>query len=172
MSRCTDCGFDWQMKHEEVVPYTLVPVPRFRALVEPVLVTESGSASLRIRPAENVWSPLEYLAHLRDVAEFFAERIQRVLIEDRPVLHVRFRFAELAELRSYQSEDAATVLGQFERRATDLQELLDGLDESQWDRAGIGSGGDQRTVLMLARRFAHEAHHHLLDVEQQVAPAD
>jgi hypothetical protein len=170
VSRCSDCGFDWQMGRENVSPHAATRLPRFRELILPRLTPATRSEALRARPSEDVWSPLEYLAHLRDVTEFFTERIQRVLAEDNPVLHVQFQFAELAVLRSYQSEDPVVVLGQFEDRARVLQALLSGLDESQWGRAGIGSGGDQRTVLMLARRFAHEVHHHLLDVERQVIP--
>lgn len=166
MSRCRDCGFDWSMGREEVVPYAAARVPRCRALIAPHLDPGPGAdpAALRVRPDQGVWSPLEYLAHLRDVTQFFTERIQRVLAEDRPVLAVQFRFAELAELRRYRSEDPATALGQFEARAEELQSLLRGLNDDDWERAGIGSEGDERTVLMLARRFAHEVHHHLLDL--------
>ena len=82
---------------------------------------------MRTRPGDGVWSPVEYLAHMRDVASFFAERIDRVLVEDDPVLHVSTRFAELAELRGYRNEDPATVLVQFEERADALQDTLRGL---------------------------------------------
>ena len=168
MGRCTDCGFDWQMPRQEVLSNTAARLPRYRELVGPHLEPGPGFEALRVRPREGVWSPLEYLAHLRDVTEFFADRIQRILVEDRPALHVSVRFAELAELRAYRMEDPAVVLGQFEDRAGSLQALLGGLDEDLWDRAGIGSSGDVRTVLMLARRFAHEVHHHLLDTEEQI----
>lgn len=87
------------------------------------------------------------------------------------MLHVSTRFAELAELRRYRDEEPATVLVQFEERADALQDTLRGLEPHQWSRAGIGSEGDERTTLMLARRFAHEVHHHLLDIEEQVDPS-
>lgn len=156
------------MNQRDVVPYAATRIRRLRELISPQLTAETRLEALRARPSEKVWSPLEYLAHLRDVTEFFTERIRRVLTEDRPVLEVQYRFAELAELRSYRSEDPEIVLGQFEERAGALQALLGDLDKNQWNRAGVGSGGDQRTVLMLARRFAHEIHHHLLDIEQQM----
>lgn len=125
---------------------------------------------MRDRPKDNVWSPVEYLAHMRDVASFFGDRINRVLTEDRPVLHVGSRFAELADLRSYRNEDPAAVLAQFEERAVVVRGMLTGLDSGQWYRVGIGSEGDERTTLMLAHRFAHEVHHHLLDLETQLDP--
>lgn len=168
VSRCSDCGFDWQVPHDEVLAAIASQLPQYRELVFPALSTTAWSA----RPADGVWSPLEYLAHMRDVTEFFNERIRRVLTEDHPVLNVQTSFAEMAELGSYQTADPSTILSQFEQRAADLEILLAGLEGSQWSRAGIGSGGDERTVLMLARRFTHELHHHFLDLERQVPPAN
>ncbi len=126
---------------------------------------------MRGRPNDDVWSPLEYLAHMRDVASFFGDRINRVLTEHRPVLHVSTRFAELAESRAYRNEDPTAVLAQFEERASVVQGILTGLDSGKWSRVGIGSDGDERTTLMLAHRFAHEVHHHLLDLEEHLDPS-
>ena len=171
MSQCTSCGFDWQIPAEDIVPYSAARLPRYRELLSNLVQDAGGVVAARTRPGDGVWSPVEYLAHLRDVASFFAERIDRVLVEDRPVLRVSARFAELAEVRGYRDEDPATVLVQFEERADALQGTLRGLDQHQWSRAGVGSEGDERTTLMLARRFAHEVHHHLLDIEEQVDPS-
>ncbi len=91
---------------------------------------------MRTRPGEGVWCALEYLAHMRDVASFPAKRIDRVLVEDRPVLHVGTRFAELAELRRDRDEDPATAPVQFEECADALQDTLRGLDPDQWSRSG------------------------------------
>jgi hypothetical protein len=46
------------------------------------------------------------------------------------------------------------------------------LDTDQWARVAIGSDGDERTVLTLARRAAHEAHHHALDIRRVLAAVD
>ena len=156
------------MPAENVVPYSAARLPRYRELIAKLVQDDRGARAMRTRPGDGVWSPAEYLAHMRDVASFFAERIDRILVEDQPVLHVSARFAELAELRGYRDEDPATVLVQFEERATALQDTLRGLEPHQWARAGIGSEGDERTTLMLARRFAHEVHHHLLDIADQL----
>ena len=159
------------MPAEAVVPYSAARLPRYRELVSKLVQDDEGASAMRTRPDDGVWSLVEYLAHMRDVSSFFAERIDRVLTEDRPVLHVSTRFAELAELRRYRYEDPATVLVQFEERADALQDTLRGLEPHQWSRAGVGSEGDERTTLMLARRFAHEVHHHLLDIEEQLDPS-
>ena len=156
------------MSADDVLPYIAVRLPLVRVLVSETTQREQGIEAMLDRPEENVWSPVEYLAHMRDVASFFGDRINRVLTEHRPVLHVGTRFAELAESRAYRNEDPATVLSQFEERASVVQGILTGVDSGQWSRVGIGSEGDVRTTLMLARRFAHEVHHHLLDLEEQL----
>lgn len=158
------------MSADELLLHIAARLPRYRELVSKTTQTEEGIEAMRDRPTDNVWSAVEYLAHMRDVASFFGDRINRVLTEHRPLLHVGARFAELAELRSYRNEDPAEVLAQFEERASVVQGVLTGLDHGQWARVGLGSEGNVRTTLMLASRFAHEVHHHLLDLEEQLGP--
>ena len=43
-------------------------------------------AQLRARPAAGMWSALEVVCHLADSEALFADRMKRVLAEDRPVL--------------------------------------------------------------------------------------
>ena len=158
---CEECGYDWDddapadglRKYAERFPR---PLSRF-------LKDEDPDVVLRTRPEPTVWSALEYAAHTRDAFTFYAERVERVLTEDRPQL-TPFDFDEAAEARQYNTEDPSDGRGGagHDRRA--LADRLDGLDDSQWDRIGLGSGGDERTVRRLARSAAHEGHHHMLDV--------
>ncbi len=158
------------MPAQDVLPYVAARLPRVRQVVSAATQGEEGIEAMRTRPQGDIWSPVEYLAHMRDVTNFFGDRINRVLNEHRPVLHVNTRFAELAELRDYRNQDPATVLAEFEKRASAVHEILAGIESDQWSRVGIGSEGDQRTTLMLAHRFAHEVHHHLLDLEDLLHP--
>lgn len=122
-----------------------------------------GDETLRTRPERHIWSPIEYLAHVRDVVGFYDDRIRRVLAEERPALPVGDRFATLAELRAYRDDNVDDVLRVLDERATTAGQRLGAADRAGWERIGIGEGGE-RTVLMLARRLAHEAHHHRLDL--------
>jgi hypothetical protein len=49
---------------------------------------------------------------------------------------------------------------------------LERLDADAWSRVAIGSDAGARTVLDLARRAAHEAHHHALDIRRVLESAD
>ena len=119
---------------------------------------------IRVRPSPDVWSALEYTAHMRDVVDFYMDRIERVLHEDRPILRAA-DFASMAETRRYRDEDIEAVLEALDHRSTAAAVQLGQLGAEGWDRVGLGSEGGERTVLILARRLAHEGHHHLLDLE-------
>ena len=57
----------------------------------------------------------------------------------------------------------------FDRRPTPFPTCSTRLTPAQWDRVAIGSEGDERTVLALARRAAHETRHHAGDVRRSLA---
>lgn len=74
-------------------------------------------------------------------------------------------FASMAEARRYRDEDVEAVLDALDRRATAASEQLARLPAADWGRVGLGSDGGERTGLVLARRLAHEGHHHLADLD-------
>lgn len=176
---CPDCGFDWTTDPADLGPEIAAIGERWRQAITDAQRRYAGRRTdpvnsghpdgtaddvLGVRHAPDVWSALEYLAHMRDIVEFFDDRIGRVLAEDRPNMAVTATFAELAEIRRYRDEEPATVLDSLEKRAFQAADRLGALRPDQWQRVGIGSGGQERTVLLLARRLAHEACHHLMDV--------
>lgn len=100
---------------------------------------------------------------MRDVAAFYLDRIDRVLSVERPQMRA-VGFSSLADERRYNDDDIETVLAALDDHATHVANVLRSLLDEQWRRVGIGSAGDERSVLVLARRLAHDGHHHLLDV--------
>jgi DinB family protein len=123
---------------------------------------------IRVRPSPDTWCALEYTAHMRDVVDFYMDRIERVLRENRPILPAA-DFDSMAETRRYRDEDVETVLGALDRRSTAAAVRLGRLEAEDWGRVGLGSEGGERTVLVLARRLAHDGHHHLMDLERVLA---
>lgn len=162
LTTCAECGFDWDLGPAEALAQISTITSRFRDAV----ISLSDDA-LRARPEPDVWSPLQYLAHTRDVIEFYDKRIERVITEDQPTLAVDWTFAELAESQRYSDQDSPEVLDALTANAEQLGRRLLDLDAEQWQLSGIGSSGQQRTVLDLARRGAHEAQHHLVDIARQ-----
>jgi len=105
----------------------------------------------------------EYAAHLRDALAFYQHRIRRVLDEDRPRLEP-FDFATACEAGAYATEVPAEVFRGLRLEGEGLGGRLTPLTDSAWHRVGLGSQGDERTLIVLARRAAHEGVHHLLDI--------
>ena len=144
--------------------------------VAPSFATALAAAdpsTLRVRPAPAVWSALEYTAHTRDALEWYGDRIQRILTEDRPQLRA-FDWDAACEERRYNQEDPDEALAGLERAVSTLAETLARLSATALTRTGVGIDGGDRTVLALVRRAVHEGVHHLLDVErvlQTVTPA-
>jgi hypothetical protein len=163
VSRCEECGFDWDTPAEELEAAARGFADRYPKPLSRFLKEEDPEVVLRTRPEPGVWSALEYVAHTRDVFDFYTDRIRRVTTEDRPQL-TAVGFDALAEERRYNDEDIAAVTAGITRAANGFADVLAGLSADDWPRVGIGSEGDERTVTELARRGVHDAHHHLLDI--------
>ena len=108
---------------------------------------------------------MEYVAHTRDAIAWYGERIDLILTQDRPQLAAR-DWDAVCEERRYVDEVPAQAVEGVEREASRLAAQLAATPADNWKRAGVGSGGDDRTVLDLARRAVHEGVHHLLDVQR------
>jgi hypothetical protein len=155
---CEECGFDWGTARDTTISSIASAGARFTDALEPFDDNE-----VRTRPAPDVWSALEYTAHTRDALDFYDERVRRVVTEEHPHL-TAVGFARLAEERGYNAEVVMFSLDGLTATADRLAARLRALPANGWERAGIGSDGDVRTVLTLARRGAHEVEHHLMDV--------
>jgi hypothetical protein len=161
---CEECGFDWDATGPaEAVEMLGRLGPRYRAPLTRFLAGEDPDALLRTRPAPGVWSALEYAVHAAVAVDWYGDRVRRVLTEDRPRLPA-YGFAAACDADRYNERDPAETVDAVAAACRGLVALLDGLEEGGWARVGLGSDGDERTVLVLARRAAHEAHHHLLDI--------
>jgi hypothetical protein len=155
---CDECGFS-DANESRLGSYGA----RYEKPLTRFLPGEDPDVVLRTRPEPGVWSALEYTAHVRDVFDFYRDRVERALTEDRP------QYGPLdpdvvAEERRYNEEDPAQTIAGLAEAERAFVDLLDGLDDARWERVGIGIDGDERTVRVLSRRAEHDAHHHMLDV--------
>jgi hypothetical protein len=168
MSRCDECGFDLEMPADEVAAVVARLGAAYRGRLHDFIAQARARHQpdlIRVRPEPAVWSALEYTAHMRDVVDFYIGRIERVLHENRPTLPA-VDFTSMAEIRRYRDEDVETALDALDRRATAASAQLGQLAAEDWSRVGLGSEGGERSVLTLARRLAHDGHHHLVDLQR------
>ena len=116
-----------------------------------------------VRPAPQVWSPLEYACHVRDVLRVFAGRVVLIRTQDAP------RFAnwdqdEAAIADRYWAQDAATVAAEIKVAARENADAWANVTESEWSRPGTRSNGSEFTLESLGRYLLHDLRHHLHDV--------
>jgi hypothetical protein len=164
VERCDECGFDYAGVPVQQVAVRLEAAgPRFADALAAV-------AEPRTRPAPQVWSPLEYTCHVRDVLRVQGERLALALVEDDPEFSPMGR-DERVVLDAYNAQDPATVLAQLAAAATELARAFGALTPAQWDRTGVyvWPTVESRTMLWLGRHTVHEVEHHLLDVARASA---
>jgi hypothetical protein len=157
---CPQCPFSYTLGRTEIVP-------RLRADARAFL-DEFGrveAKTVRTRPEPDVWSPLEYACHLRDVLRVQAERVLLAQHEDEPAFAPMRRDERAVEDR-YNEQDLATVATELAQAADAFASLLDGLDEAGWMRTGIYNYPQPtvRTVEWIAIHTDHELVHHRGDI--------
>ena len=153
---CPDCGFDPSAQ-------ALADLP---GLVHDTAMTWSdvlARADVRERPAPDVWSPLEYACHVRDVHLLFAERVRLMLDEESPTFASWDQDAT-AVADDYASQDPADVAVALIEAAGTVAGTYAGVSPEQADRSGLRSNGDRFTVATLGSYHLHDVVHHLHDV--------
>ena len=132
------------------------------------LLLDAGD-ELRLRPASETWSALEYAAHSRDVTALHVFGVEQALTFDEP------RFPEIAGTEliehasaNYASEDPEAVGMALEDQARKLADLAKASGPASWSR-GITVGDSHTSVRFLLEHALHDSHHHLVDVENGLA---
>jgi hypothetical protein len=154
--RCPECGFaGTDVVGPDIAGTVHDLVPRWRAAL--------NRLDVRDRPAPDVWSPLEYGAHVRDVHRVFAERLSLMLAEDDPLFPNWDQDATAAAER-YDRQDPGRVADELADAAQVLADGFAAVRPEQWERHGRRSNGSSFTVTTLGRYFLHDVVHHLHDV--------
>ena len=163
MDRCDGCGFE----------YDLATAPRAGpAIVEGVgeLAVMLDAEDPRPRRSPEVWSPLEYGCHLRDVLLVQRERVLAARRTDRPSFDPMGR-DERVEHDGYIDQNPDDVVRQLTDAAHLFANVLSRLGPTDWDRTVMYSypAPFERSLRWVAVHTVHEVRHHLLDVRRQVA---
>ncbi len=154
--RCPECGFEASSVEPTALSAALKDSARpwAEALADP---------DCAVRPADNIWSPLEYACHVRDVHRVFDERLSRMLVEDDPRFANWDQDATALEAK-YEEQDPATVAAELVAAATAVADRYAGVPDDAWGRTAQRSDGATFTVTTLGRYHLHDAVHHLYDI--------
>ncbi len=119
--------------------------------------------NLERRPSDDVWSPLEYACHVRDVFRIYDTRLALMLTEDDPLYPNWDQDAAAIEER-YNFQDPVAVALDLDATAHRLAHRFEQVAGDQWERPGTRSDGAHFTVESFARYMIHDPIHHLHDV--------
>jgi hypothetical protein len=164
--RCEECGFVYDLARAEAEAGATVV-----ALTDRVAgLLESGDrADVATRRRPEMWSPLEYGCHTRDVLLVQRERVLLARRAELPAPGPMGR-DERADHDGYADQDPAAVARQLRDAAALFANVLARLDRAAWDRRLVYfyPARAERSLRWVAAHTAHEATHHLLDVERQL----
>lgn len=154
---CPECGYDaTSVEPGAVGERVRTAVPRWQA------VLQRPDAADRARA--DVWSPLEYGCHVRDVLTIFDGRLQQMLTLDAPEF-ANWDQDVTAVQEKYGDQDPADVAVQLAAAASTIAARFDGVSGLQWDRTATRSDGAHFTTASFSRYFLHDIEHHLHDVQ-------
>src|SRR5690606_4242146 len=140
---CADCHFD----AATIGGRDVAEIVRSNAQAWPLILRRD---TVRQRPDESTWSPLEYAAHVRDVYRLFRVRLQLMLDEVDPTFADWDQdAAALAD--KYELQDPARVSAELVEAAAELAALLDAVPSDAWGRTGRRSDGASFTVDTFAK---------------------
>jgi hypothetical protein len=153
--RCDACGFVYGSVND--VPGAL------RGLAERYRQALPAEPGRRRWP--DVWSPLEYACHVRDVLLVQRDRLVVALVEDGPSFVPMYR-EQRASIAGYAAETPAGALAGLEVAADLLARLLERLTPEQLARPCTYNYPETRRVdvAWVAQHTMHEAEHHLADI--------
>ena len=158
--RCEQCG----LEASEIDPAELAE-RAFVAAEEWVQILRSSPA-VAARPQPDVWSPLEYGVHVRDVYRLFDGRLVQMLSEDTPTF-ANWNQDQTAIKERYREQDPEVVADELEAAAQLFVARIQSLTPEQYGRRGIRSDGAEFTVVTFLQYFLHDVIHHLWDVTGQ-----
>jgi len=152
--RCPECGFRWDTGVDDAVAMVADSPSLFAqalVLVDPAVSFQSG-----------VWSPVEYLWHMVDVVRIGTERLWTLTVDPEAGVPA-WDENDLARVRSYGDLSAKAGVLAYGRAVEDwVKAAADAPPEARTGHPELGAIGAADVI----RGNAHEAQHHLLDIEQ------
>lgn len=117
-------------------------------------------------PVVGQWSTRQVVAHLCDFEPIYADRIKRVIAEDRPTFFGGDPDLFAASL-AYATRDVEQELTLIEAVRGQLAGILRSLPAEVFARTGIHSEDGPRTIEQLLRTITGHIPHHVQFIEQK-----
>lgn len=159
--RCEEgCGFEWDAADPDEIGR------RIRGRAADIANLIAGIPSANVRTSPEVWSPLEYAGHVRDVLLNLRDRLVVAINEDNPLCKGLFGTPRI-ELGLYRGDEPALVAQELTTAAALFARTWDRIPTNLRTRTmvyGYPRLAD-RSLTWVAAQALHEVEHHLADVK-------
>jgi hypothetical protein len=120
----------------------------------------------RARPVPGKWSTLEVVCHLADFEPIAADRMKRVIAEERPTL-IGADENRFAAALAYHARDLEEELAIIERTRGQMARILETLRPEALTRVGIHNERGPQTLEQLLATITGHVPHHLRFIEEK-----
>ncbi|HEX6349514.1 MAG TPA: DinB family protein [Candidatus Dormibacteraeota bacterium] len=111
------------------------------------------------RPGRNSWSPREVVHHTADSEITSAIRLRRLLCEEQPEIQ-GYDEMEFSRRLFYRERPIAPSLAAVRAARATTADILDRLDEGDWERGGMHAETGRYGVQDWLRIYAEHCHEH------------
>jgi len=118
------------------------------------------------RPIPGKWSTLEVVCHLSDFEIVYADRIKRIIAEERPTLPDGDEQLFAAKLACH-SRDLEEELQVFSAIRTATARILRTLPATDFARVGVHSASGPLTLLQFVERATKHIPHHVAFIQEK-----
>jgi len=121
---------------------------------------------LLARPVPGKWSTLEVVCHLADFEPIFADRMKRVIAEERPSL-LGADEKRFAAALAYHQRDGEEELAIIEQTRRQMARILHTLPATAFERAGVHNERGPRTLEQLLTGATNHVPHHVKFIHEK-----
>ncbi len=163
--RCEEgCGFEWNAVKSSDIAHRIITSAD--ATADLIRMRENPCT----RRSPDVWSPIEYAGHVRDVLFNLRDRLVVAINEDNPLCKGLFGTPRI-DLGLYSGDEPDVVAEELRVAASLFARTWDRIPEELRDRTmvyGYPRLAD-RSLRWVAAQAVHEVEHHLADVRDGLA---
>lgn len=120
---------------------------------------------LSTRPLPGKWSAREIVHHLADSESISAQRLRKLLTEDKPIIHGYDQEHYAVALR-YNERDIAPALEAFRAARATTSQLLSAMSSADWEREGWHTESGRYSAETWLRIYAAHAHNHAAQIRR------
>lgn len=121
---------------------------------------------LKARPIAGKWSTLEVVSHLADFDPILADRMKRVIAEERPSL-IGADENHFAAALAYDRRELEEELRIIELTRSQMGKILATLPDAALSRIGVHSERGERTLEQLLTGTTRHIEHHLVFIREK-----